>query len=223
MTLRKIVLSTKSLAGACRFYGVSEDWFHKWGAHLRKRPRVESLKSKSRKPYRSPNRTKPRIEKKVVALRRAEPSYGPERLSHEANELFGMKVAPSTVYAILRRTKMISRAIAKRLTKKHLRRYRRPVPGFLQMDFKYVPYPINGAQLYQLSCIDHHSSWRMIRIYRQKDLSCVVLFLKELIKTCPFPIFEIQTDNDAAFTDRFSSGRGVTGEADTQQGCCETD
>lgn len=27
-----------------------------------------------------------------------------------------------------------------------------------------------------------------------------------------FPIIEIQTDNDTAFTDKFSSGRGVSGD-----------
>ncbi|MFN9068980.1 MAG: DDE-type integrase/transposase/recombinase, partial [Bdellovibrionales bacterium] len=130
-----------------------------------------------------------------------------------------MNVPPSTVYAILKREKMVSQKLAEKLTKKHLRRYRRALPGYLQMDFKYVPYKIGGEQFYQLSCVDHHSSWRLIRIYGEKSLMSVMSFLKLLIKVCPFPIIEIQTDNDTAFTDKFSSGIGVTGEHAVDQWC----
>ena len=91
------------------------------------------------------------------------------------------------------------------------------------MDFKYVPYKINGEQLYQLSCVDHHSSWRMIRIYGEKSNLSVVSFLKELIMICPFPIIEIQTDNDTAFTDKFTSLRGVTGDHIFDQWCTKHD
>lgn len=212
MKLKQITMSPKSLTQACAFYGWSTDSFTKWGTRLRKEPRLEKLHSKSRKPYRSPNRTKPRKEKKVVQIRRTDPSLGPERISHELDHIYDIEVPPSTVYAILRREKLVSHKLAEKLTKKHLKRYRRPLPGYLQMDFKYVPYKINGEQLYQLSCVDHHSSWRLIRIYGEKSNLSVISFLKELIEVCPFPIIEIQTDNDTAFTDKFSSGRGVTGD-----------
>jgi len=221
MKLRQVTESPKSLSRACAFYGLSMDAYAKWGTRLRKQPRVESLLSKSRRPHRSPNKTKPRKARKVVQLRRQDPHLGPERISHDLLSVFNMKVAPSTVYAILRREKLVSSRLAQRLTKKHLRRYRRVLPGYLQMDFKYVPYKINGEQLYQLSCVDHHSSWRLIRIYGEKSLMSVVSFLKLLIKVCPFPIIEIQTDNDTAFTDKFSSGMGVTGEHKMDQWCAE--
>jgi hypothetical protein len=212
MKLKQITESTKSLARACAFYGWSEDAYNKWGTRLRKQPRMASIMSKSRKPHRSPNKTKPRKEKKVAQFRRADPSLGPERISFDLERFFNMLVPPSTVYAILRRAKMVSVKLAERLTKKHLKRYRRPWPGYLQMDFKYVPYLINGKQLYQLSCVDHHSSWRLIRIYTHKNTKSVLEFLEILKRECPFPIEEIQTDNDTAFTDKFWSGKGVTGE-----------
>ena len=79
------------------------------------------------------------------------------------------------------------------------------------MDFKYVPYLIENKQFYQLSCVDHHSSWRLIRNYRHKSTLYVMKFLEELKEACPFAIMELQTDNDAAFTDKFSSQQGVTG------------
>jgi hypothetical protein len=71
------------------------------------------------------------------------------------------------------------------------------------MDFKYVPYALEGKQYYQLSCVDHHSSWRLIRIYPHKDLIAVTSFLKELEALCPFTIKQLQTDNDLAFTDKY--------------------
>ena len=150
MRMRQITESTKPLARACAFYGWSEDSYLKWGARLCKQPRIESLFSRSRRPYRSRNKTKPRKEKKVLQIRRADPSLGPERISKDLERVFNMRVPPRTVYAILKRAKMVSMKLAERLTKKHLKRYRRPWPGYLQMDFKYVPYKVDGKQLYQL-------------------------------------------------------------------------
>jgi len=219
MKLKKITESPKSLAQACRFFGMSEDAYSKWGKRLLKCPRAEALLSKSRKPYQSPNKTKPRLEKKVLKVRRVEPYLGPERISDTLEDLYATRVPPSTVYAILRRAKVVGKKIAERLTKRHLKRYRRPLPGYLQMDFKYVPYLIEGKQYYQLSCVDHHSSWRHIRCYRNKNTFCVRQFLMELIEACPLAILEIQTDNDAAFTDKFSSGLGVTGSHPVDQWC----
>ena len=219
MRLRKITESTKSLAQACRFYGMSEDSYSKWGKRLLRYPRAESLESKSRKPYRSPNKTKPRIEKAVLKIRRVEPYLGPDRLSNEVKKLFDVSVPPSTCFAILKRGKVVGKKVAQKLTKRHMRRYRRPLPGYLQMDFKYVPYLIEGKQYYQLSCVDHHSTWRLIRCYRRKDRKAVEAFLMELTEQCPFPIIEIQTDNDTAFTDKFSSGLGVTGMHYLDQWC----
>lgn len=212
MKLKQITWSPKPLARACAFYGWSEDAYSKWGTRLRKQPRIESVMSKSRKPHRSPNKTKPRKEKKVAQLRRADPSLGPERISFDLQKFFKILVPPSTVYAVLKRAKMVSIKLAEKLTKKHLKRYRRPWPGYLQMDFKYVPYPVDGRQYYQLSCVDHHSSWRFIRIYPDKSLKSVIRFLNDLKEICPFPIEEIQTDNDTAFTDKFTSTIGVTGK-----------
>jgi len=223
MRLRKITESPKTLASACRFYGMSEDAYYKWGRRLLKQPRKESLFSKSKKPHRSPLRTKPKIEKKVLKLRRVEPSYGPERIANDMLDLYNIEVHPSTVYSILRRAKVVGQKIAERLTKKHLKRYRRPLPGYLQMDFKYVPYKTEGRQYYQLSCVDHHSSWRMMRAYKTKDMTSVMTFLRELYELIPFPIMEIQTDNDAAFTDKFTSQRGITGEHPMDQWCRKND
>lgn len=223
MKLRSIALSSKSIATACCAQGCSEDFFRKWGGRLIKGRRLKSLFSRSRKPYRSPKQTKRRIEKKVLKIRRVEPYLGPERISMEMEDLYDLAVPPSTVFAILRRALVVGKKIAERLTKKHMKRYRRAWPGYLQMDFKYVPFMLEGRQFYQLSCVDHHSSWRFIRCYRNKNQYCVLQFLRELKASCPFMIIEIQTDNDAAFTDKFTSQQGVTGDHAMDRWCATND
>lgn len=206
--LKRVAESARSVAQACRHEGKAESWFYKWAELLLKRRSLETLKPRSRRPKRSPNQTPKRISKRICKLREAEPFQGPERISQDLKDLYNIECAPSTVANVLRREGLVSQQKAKRLTKKHLKRYRRPVLGYLQMDFKYVPYLISGEQYYQLSCIDHHSSWRMIRAYPCKDTGFVLKFLNELKAECPFAIIEIQTDNDAAFTDKYTSQRG---------------
>lgn len=223
MRLRRIVLSSKTIIAACADVGVSVDFFNKWGTRLVKSRRLKSLFTRSKKPHRSPNKTKSCIEKKILKIRRVEPYLGPERITDTAIKLYDLVIAPSTVFAILRRAKVVGKKIAERLTKKHTKRYRRILPGYLQMDFKYVPYLIEEKQFYQLSCVDHHSSWRLIRCYRYKNTYNVLMFLKELRELCPFGITEIQTDNDAAFTDKFSSRIGVTGEHEVDMWCKDHD
>jgi transposase InsO family protein len=132
-----------------------------------------------------------------------------------------MRCPPSTVYAVLKRKKLISKEYRKKRAKKHIKRYRRQVPGFLQMDFKYVPFLLAERQYYQLSAVDHCSSWRLIRSYENKSEEQVMEFLQELRRECPFVIAEIQTDNDAAFTDKYNAGMGLepTGTHPLDQWC----
>lgn len=206
--LKRIAESPRSVALACRHEGKSESWFYKCAQLLLREKNLSALRPKSRRPRRSPRITPRRITKRIRKLRDAEPFQGPERISQDLKDLYNIKCPPSTVANVLRREGLVSRKNSERLTKKHLKRYRRSELGYLQMDFKYVPYLIEGTQSYQLSCIDHHSSWRMIRAYPNKDTGFVLKFLNELKAICPFDIIEIQTDNDSAFTDKYTSLRG---------------
>ena len=202
--LQFIAFSERSLSHACGWRGVSEDYFRKWARKLLNLKSLMALLSGSRKPKESPRELALATQTKVVSLRKARPYLGAERIKSVLN----MRVSVSAIYNVLKRKNLISPVRQKRLTKRHLKRYRRTFPGYLQMDFKYVPYLILGKQYYQLSCVDHHSSWRLIRIYPHKDLAAVMDFLKLLYQNCPFGISEIQTDNDASFTDKYTGGDG---------------
>lgn len=211
--LKVVAESSKSVRNKCREQGKSHQLFYKWARVLLRTKNLLSLKGRSRRPKRSPNKTSKRIERKIRILRKLEPFSGSERISQDLKEHHSMKCPPSTVYQVLKRGGLISQEKSKRLTKRHMRRYRRSLPGYLQMDFKYVPFKIENRQCYQLSCVDHHSSWRFIRMYADKSEKSVINFLEELRSVCPFLIMQIQTDNDTAFTDKFSSQMNrATGE-----------
>src|SRR5579883_2614554 len=207
--IKAIVSSRRSLKAACEFRGVTREQFYEWSRRLLAGGEISSLAPRSRRPHKSPNQTKPAIEKKILEIKNKMPFLGPERIANRLEELYVSQVSPSTIYAVLKRNKAISKEYRARRTKKHTRRYRRPIPGFLQMDFKYVPYLIDDKQYYQLSAVDHCTSWRLIRAYPRKDEQSVMEFLRELELRCPFPIFQIQTDNDAAFTDKYTVGLGA--------------
>ena len=219
--VKAVVSSKKSIKKACESRGASRESFYKWARILLKKKTLSALAPRSRRPKKSPRQTPKRVEKRILKLRRAEPYNGPEVISQDLKRLFNIKCPPSTVYNVLKRNGMIKEEYRKSLTKKHMKRYRRPMPGYLQMDFKYVPYLIDGKQYYQLSCVDHHSSWRLIRCYRHKNIYAVNTFLHILKESCPFPIYQLQTDNDAAFTDKYRNNTDglPTGKHPVDQWC----
>ena len=206
--LKRICLSPKDVARVCRSEGVSRGWFYKWGKRLKKGKTLLSLVSQSQRPEHSPRKTRKRIERKICKIRRAQPYLGAERIQDDLQRIYNEKCPVSTINNILKRNDFIGKAKAKKLTKKHLGKISHPTPGYLQMDFKYVPYLIGGKQFYQLSCVDHLTSWRFIRSYVEKSTDYVMIFLREMIINVPFPVIEIQTDNDAAFTDKYTSRLG---------------
>jgi len=219
--IKAVVSSPKSAAQVCRSNGVSSDFFNKWGGKLAKAKDLLVLRSRSRKPKYCPHQTTKRIEKRIKSLRLAEPSEGADRISFNLKKFFNMVCSPSAVYAVLWRLGLITEVYKKKLTKTHLRRYRRPLPGWLQMDVKYVPYLIDGEQYYEFNIVDHCSSWRCMRIYETKGYGSLERFLNEIEKVCPFPIVEIQTDNGKEFTDKYrvNSDGYPTGDHPLDQWC----
>lgn len=205
--IRAVVTSKKSILKACGECGRSTDYFYKWAKRLIKQKSLQALASLSRRPRYSPGATPKRIVKRILRLRDAESFQGPERISFDLKRLFKITCPPSTVYAVLKRNGRITEEHKKKLTKKHIKRYRRPLPGFVQMDVKYVPQLIDGQQYYQINVVDHCTTWRLFRILPSLEHFGVARFLRELEEICPFPIIEVQTDNGGEFTDKYRNGR----------------
>lgn len=202
--IKAVAESEKDVKKACEARGVSRETFYKWGKQLLTGGvHLKSLSSKSRRPKSSPNQSSGKVERAVCKMKKKYSFRGPERISFHLKQDKGIDCPPSTVYAILKRYDLVSKKYRKRRTKKHMRRYRQPIVGYLQLDIKYVPYKIEKKQYYQWSVVDHHSSWRFIRCYKNKALDSLEKFLEDLDVHCPFEILQIQTDNDKVFTDKF--------------------
>ena len=202
--LKAVSQSPKPVRTACEARGESTKTFYKWAKRVLATQSLGSLQPLSRRPACSPDQVDPRIEKRICQIRSKAPFLGPERILNELQKT-KFKDIPhlSTVYQVLRRNDLIKSEYRKKLTKKHMKRYRRPIVGYLQIDFKHVPYLVENKKSYQLSCVDHHSTWRFIRCYEHKNLESVEDFFSQLEEHCPFPILQIQTDNDMSFTDKY--------------------
>lgn len=211
--LEYVCFSKLSVSRSCIELGISEDYFRKWAKRLLESSKLEDLSELSRRPRRSPKKTRKNVIKMITTIRAAQPFMGPERIHQRITEVFPTRktCSISTVARTLKREGLISKTYRKKLTKKHLKRYRRPFCGYLQMDFKYVPQKIRGKQYYQLSAIDHHSDWRCIRIYDNKGFEALEDFLRDLEHEVPFEIMQVQTDNDACFTDKFTAEKRFAG------------
>jgi len=107
--IKKIVRSERDVSSACDFQGLGRDSFYSWGKRLLEKKNISALAPLSRKPHRSPRKTKSETEKKIVELRNKKPFQGPERLANAMEDIHAIVIPPSTVYAVLVRNKLISR------------------------------------------------------------------------------------------------------------------
>ena len=80
----------------------------------------------------------------------------------------------------------------------------------VQVDVKYVPcYCVSdGRKYYQYTAVDECTRWVYRELYDEHSTYSSVEFLKGLIKNCPFPIREIQTDNGTEWTRALISSDG---------------
>lgn len=141
----------------CRRFGISrptgQKWIERWEAG-------EALGDRSRRPHRSPERTRAGIEHEVVQLRREHPAWGARKLH---NVLAGRGVAVpcvSSVHAILQRHGLIEM----QESDKHRAfvRFEHAQPNDLwQMDFKGHVGLGNGGRCHPLTVLDDHSRFSL--------------------------------------------------------------
>jgi transposase InsO family protein len=199
------VIKIGNVRSVCRRHGVVVKTYYVWWNRFKKGGfRIEALQPKSRRPKRSPTKTKGRALK-WIKYYRVEYHYGPERIQMYLKLNHDIDVAQSTIGEIIKREKLRLRRNRKKKVNKHTRRYSLPWPGMrLQMDIKYVPRKINGEQYYVFNAIDDCTRFRFSRLYRNKGRLQAVQFLRYIYESAPFKIQSIQLDNDMAFTYRLN-------------------
>jgi len=90
-------------------------------------------------------------------------------------------------------------------TKEPVKPFKAYAPGFLQIDIKYLPQmPDETRRRYLFVAIDRATRWVYVELRASKSATAAEAFLKAVHTTAPFHIEKVLTDNDKAFTDRFS-------------------
>ncbi len=98
----------------------------------------------------------------------------------------------------------------KKKTKKKTKHTKKVVvenPGaHTQMDVKYQIHLLKNKQkAYVYNFVDHASNWSFKRAYDRISANNTEDFVRELLKTCPFKIRRLQTDNGVEFTFKWIS------------------
>jgi transposase InsO family protein len=190
---------------ACQRLGYHRSFYYFWFRRFSLASfSLEALKPLKRKPRSHPKQTSKEITDLVVSLRRRT-NLGPARLQFILKDQYSLYLPISTIAKILKREGLIVPRRGK-FRKKHTRRYCMPNPGeLIQMDVKYIPYRIKGRQYYQYTALDDCTRFRFAKIYDELSVNNTEAFFKELLRSIPFKIKTIQTDNGVEFTYKFIS------------------
>jgi transposase InsO family protein len=191
---------------ACRRCGISRKTFYKWRQrYAEARGARQALRDRSRRPYRPRRRVKKALRRRLLALRQRT-HLGPARL-RALLLARGTRHVPSAMTI----AKLLKRAGLTRRQRARPKRYRRtfvvPRPGDLvQLDVKWVPYLVEGRQLYQYTAIDCCTRLRLVTLHEDLSLAAAKAFAQYVLSTFPFPVRMVQTDNDAIFTHWYTAG-----------------
>jgi hypothetical protein len=202
LELFMLALKLGNVSEACARRGFSRRFYYKWWDRLRRSGfQLSSLQERSRRPRKSPTRTPPEIEDKIYRLKRRK--LGSRQIEAMLRR-WNCGRSRSVISHIMNGRKKVTRTRRARL-KLHQKRYELPIPGQrLQLDVKYVPYPIAGQKAYSYVIIDECTRWRYAQTFHSLDEGTTIRFLDQVIAVCPFPIHCIQTDNGQEFTYRLN-------------------
>lgn len=168
----------------------------------------KSLVDKSHRPHHHPNEHTPEEKQMILKLY---PRYKDDRIMlWDALRKRGYKRSYTSLVRVV--NKWIKPEIKQKQTKKSKPYQRAEYPGQkVQVDVKFVPsYCVaNGQKFYQYTAVDECTRWTFREMYDEHSTHSSTDFLIKLIKTCLFPIREIQTDNGAEFTRALLSNDGT--------------
>ena len=211
---------TKNISKTCRYYGISRTTFYKWYKRYKKEG-IEGLYDKPKTPK---NKRKPTVRNKyqqiIIKVRKKHSTWSKEKIARYLEIEKGIKVSPSTVYRVLKQTKLIERIKNKRIEKKNKKRANKKrirkglkatFPGeVVQIDVKHLPQ--KGATYYQFTAIDKYTRLSYAKVYTTKSSRKAKEFLEEAREYFGFEIKKVQTDNGSEFLgefDRYLKEEGI--------------
>lgn len=190
--------TTHGVTKASIRYGISRKTVYKWLNRYDGTP--GSLEDVSRRPHHMPSK---QTEDELRLVKR----YGKK---HKGDLLLGWQKAQeqgyTRSYGCFKRTvyRLTEQPKAKKKKRKNKPYQRADYPGQkIQMDVKFVPsHCLVGAaeKCYQFTAKDECSRWTYREMYNEHSTASAKDFLEKLVRTAPFPIRLIQTDNGTEFT-----------------------
>jgi transposase InsO family protein len=188
-----------------RKHGITPKTYYKWlNRYKVAGGDVNALIDRSRKPLNShPNSTPVEVVDLILKLK-AQTNLGQKRLRSLLASEHKIKISEKTVYKHLKAHNMTSNYKLRR--PKHKLRYNMPYPGdSVQIDIKFVK--IKHKDIFQFSAIDDCTRTSVVKFYTERSNTTALDFAQFVIRTFPFKIKTIQTDNDAVFT--ISNPKGI--------------
>jgi len=196
-------LRTENMALSCAQFGIHRSTAYRWLDRLaRHQWNPEALYLRSRRPHHSPGLMDV-IKQQRILWYRNEFHYGEDRIAwYLCRE--GLFVSPHGVRNVLKRAQVPFRKRRDQKPNRHTRRYNLDRPGQgVQLDIKFVPFPIEEQKVYVFNAVDDCSRWRFQYAYLRKGVDEACDFLQRLLEAAPFLIELLQTDNETCFTYRF--------------------
>lgn len=172
-------------------YGVAREVLGRWWARYRAGD-LAALQPLSRRPHWSPTRLTKYLERRILALRRRR--HSAVRIAHV------LHVGHSTVQRILARhgVNQLPRPV-----RVHGRRYEKSRPGELvHIDLKYLPALRNARHDFEFAAVDDFTREAVVRIQTDQTSAAAADFLEHVVRTLPYPVEAVLTDNAFAFTMR---------------------
>ncbi len=194
------LLPDANLARLAQRFGISRKTAYKWLARARAGGPA-ALHDHSRRPRRSPARTAPALEQRVLQLRREHPAWGGRKLRARLRALGCPEVpAASTITAILRRHGQLDGPRAGQ--SRAWQRFEQPAANDLwQMDFKGHFGLNDGGRCHALTVLDDHSRFALaVRACADERTATVQAALTELFARHGLPR-RMLMDNGAPWGD----------------------
>jgi transposase InsO family protein len=196
---------TGHVGRTCRYFGIGRATFYRWKAALEKHG-VAGLVRKKPIPKNPKNRTPPELVEKVLHLRKTY-HLGPMRIVWYLARYHDIKISGAGVSRILKRNGLSRLPRGTRLRKVHTTRYQQQVPGHqIQVDDKFLIFRGKDGKptkRYQYTAIDDATRVRALKVYNRHTQANAILFIDHVIKSFPFRIREVRTDNGHEFQAKF--------------------
>lgn len=190
-------MSIKQMSQVCPF---SERALKYWLANFRVGG-LDGLVNKSTRPKSQPHETPIRIKERIIELRLSTKLCA-KKLNYKLKKEH-ISIHDRTIGKIIKTEGLIRKYRLRKLKYKYIK-----IPltkgDLVELDIKYVPDLVGAKQYYQFTAIDCASRWRYLEIYDNMGNSEAISFLNKIIKTAPFRIRAIKTDNGSCFTNRYT-------------------